>query len=72
MSIHVITGDTLNAKLAREREYVTRVIADAVEGLPPEDCDHRPRRQSCARCDERRTVVADAAALIRKIGGVKP
>ena len=68
----MIRNKALNAKLAREREYITEVLAGSVEGLLPEDCDHRPKRQSCARCDERRTVIADAADVIRKIGGVKP
>ena len=68
----MIRNKTLNAKLAGYRVYLTDILADAVDGLTPEDCDHRPKRQSCARCDERRTVVADAADLIRKIGGVKP
>ena len=67
----MIRNKTLDAKLAREREYITEVLAGSVEGLLPEGCDHRPKRQSCARCDERQTVIAEAADVIRKIGGAK-
>ena len=70
MSIRITTTDAIDALLARERKYITGVLAGSVEGLLPEDCDHRPKRQSCARCDERQAVITEATGLIRKIGGV--
>ena len=68
----MIRNKTLDAKLAREREYITEVLAVVVEGVAPEACKHRNGGplEKCTRCAQR-IAITEAAAKIRETGGVK-
>ena len=72
MSIRITTTQAIDAMLAREREYITEVLAVVVEGLTPEDCNHRNGGplEKCTRCAQR-IAITEAAAKIRETGGVK-
>ena len=67
----MIRNKTLDAKLAREREYITEVLAVVVEGLTPGACNHRNggTAEKCTRC-AKRIAITEAAAKIRETGGV--
>ena len=65
----MIRNKTLDAKMAGYREYLTGLLADSVDGMPVEDCTHNDR-PSCPKC-ARRKAIAEAADLIRRLGGVR-
>lgn len=66
--IRIYTDRALGRKLRRHRRDIAAQFADAIEAMGGEDCPHRDR-PSCARCAQRRTVLA-AAAVVREMGGV--
>lgn len=65
----IIFPRTLDARLAQNRVAVAAQLAEAVEAMPAEVCDHRDR-PSCPKCATRRTIMA-AAAVVRETGGVQ-
>jgi hypothetical protein len=69
--MRIYSDKAIDAKLAGYRMYLTELLADAVDGLTPGDCNHRNggTAEKCTRCAQRIAITA-AATKVREIGGV--